>query len=107
MPTGILLKQYQPKGVMKVVSNCDSLASRICHYPLLATNFENIVAPASKAKVSSTHGRGWTSRNTLSFSFFISTQILIAPDYFGTATIPAHQGVGSSTLEIGTTTQTF
>ena len=50
--------------------------------------------------MSSTLGRGWTSRRTLWFSGFKSTQIHTAPDFFGATTMPAHQGVGTSTFEI-------
>ena len=34
------------------------------------------------------------------FKGFKSTQMRTVPFFFGTATIPAHQGVGSSTLEM-------
>ena len=57
-------------------------------------------APESCASVSSTFGRGCTSLRTFSFSGFKSTQIRIAPSLFGTTTIPAHHGVGSSTFEM-------
>ena len=51
MPKGNLLKKYHPKGMMKVINSLDSLTSRICQKPLLASNLENTVAPASKARV--------------------------------------------------------
>ena len=70
MPKGNLLQQYHPKCMTKVVSNLDSLASGICQKPLLASNLENTVSPARKAKVSFTLERGWTFRRTFSFSFF-------------------------------------
>ena len=91
---GSLLKQYLPKGVMKVVSGHDSLAWGICQNPLFASSFENTFAPVTWANVSSTIGMGWGSRNTLLLSCFRSTQIRTAPECFGTTTIPAHQGVG-------------
>ena len=100
MPKGSLLKQYRPNGVMKVVNKRDSLLSGICQNPLLASNLLNTVAPASCASVSSTFGIGCTSLRTFSFRGFRSTQILTCPDFLGTTTIPAHQGVGSLTGDI-------
>ena len=87
---------------MKVVSSCDFSASGICQNPLhvLASSLLKTVTPDSCARVSSTFGSGWTSRRTFSFRGFRSTQILIAPSFFGTTTIPAHHGVGWSTLAI-------
>ena len=58
------------------------------------------VAPVSCAKVMSTFGIGCISRKTFSLRGFISTQILTAPEAFGTTTIAAHQGVGSLTQNI-------
>ena len=68
--------------------------------PEFASSLLNTLAPDSWARVSSTFGRGCVSLRTLEFSGFMSTQILIAPDFFGIATIPAHQTVGSSTFGI-------
>ena len=82
---------------MKVVSKRDCLERGICQNPLLASSFVNTFAPDSCASVSSTLGRGWTSRRTLLFSGLRSTTF---PDFFGTTTIPAHHWVGSSTLDI-------
>ena len=56
--------------------------------------------PASCARVSSTLGSGCSSRSTLSFRGLKSTQILTDPDFFGTTTMPAHHGVGSSIREM-------
>ena len=41
MPNGRRLKQNLSKGVIKVVSRADSLASGICQKPELASNFVN------------------------------------------------------------------
>ena len=68
--------------------------------PLLASNELNIFAPVNCANVSSTVGRGCTSHCTFSFNGLRSTQMRIVPVFFGTTTMPAHQGVGSSTFEI-------
>ena len=100
MPNGSLLKQNRPYGVIKVVNSLDSVASGICHNPLLASSLLNIVAPVSCAKVVSTFGIGCTSRNTCSLRGFMSTQIQTAPEAFGTTTIAAHQGVGSVARDI-------
>ena len=100
MPKGSLLKWYLPTGVMKVVSGRDSGDNGICQNPLLASSLVKMVAPVSCASASSTLGIGCTSHNTLSLSGFKSTQILTAPVFFGTTTMPAHQGVGSFTFEI-------
>ena len=97
MPNGSLLKQNCPKGVMKVVSSLDSLASGICRNPLFASSLLNMVAPDNCSSVVSTCGIGFTSRRTLSLRGFKSTQIRTAPKSLGTTTIAAHQGVGSST----------
>ena len=59
-----LLKQYHPNGMMKVISNLDSLASEICQKPLLEFSLEITVAPANKA---TTLRRGWTSQRTFSY----------------------------------------
>ena len=59
-----------------------------------------IRAPDSCPRILSTVGRGWTSQRTLAFSGLRSTQIRTDPSDLGTATMPAHHGVGSSILEI-------
>ena len=89
---GSLLKPNRPIGVMKVVSrqNSSDKGSARIHCWHLA------LVPDSCDKVSSTFGSGWTSRRTPSFSGLRSTQILM----FGTTTMPAHQGVSTSTLGI-------
>ena len=83
---------------MNVVSNCDSSASGICQKPEFASTLEKMVAPLSCASVSSTGGIGNVSRRTPSFKGLRSTHILTLPDFFGTTTMPAHQGVGSVTF---------
>ena len=55
IPNGSLKRPY---GVMNVVSSLDSSASGICQNPLLASNLLNILAPVSRARVSSTLGMG-------------------------------------------------
>ena len=67
IPKSSLLKAYLPSGVMNVVRLCDSSDSGICQKPQLVSNLLKIVAPASWACVTSTFGKGWTSRSTLSF----------------------------------------
>ena len=99
MPNGSLLKQNRPKGV-NVVNSLDSLARGICQNPLFASNLLNSFAPDSYARVISTFGMGWTSRNTLSLSGLRSTQMRTAPESLGTTTIAAHQGVGCCTADI-------
>ena len=100
MPKGSLLKQYRPDGVMNVVSRREGWLRGIYQKPLLASSLVKNFAPVSWARVSSTLGRGWTPLRTLSLRGLRSTQIRIAPDFLGTTTIPAHHGVGSSTLEM-------
>ena len=51
-------------------------------------------------QVLSTGGIGKVSRSTPSFRGLRSTQVLTLPDFLGTTTIPAHQGIGSVTLAI-------
>ena len=100
MPKGNFLKQQRPNGVIKVV-RCQELYSReICQNPQLALSLLKTVVPASCARVSSTLGSGCSSRSTLSFRGLKSTQILTDPDFFGTTTMPAHHGVGSSIREM-------
>ena len=72
----------------------------ICQKPLLASSFENILAPLSHANVLSTLGSGCTSLSTLRFSGLKSTQIQTLPFFLGMTTMLAHQGVGCATLEI-------
>ena len=53
-----LLKQYRPKGVMKVVKCIDVAAKGICQKPLFAFSLLNTATPANWASVSSTTGKG-------------------------------------------------
>ena len=87
---------------MNVVSRHDFLASGIHQKPLFASSLLETAVPDNCAKVSSTFGSGCTSRRTLSFNGSRSTQILIAPSFLGTTTIPAHHGVGTSTWSLPT-----
>ena len=82
------------------MSGRDSGAKGICQKPLLASSLLKMVAPARSARVSSTFGIGCGSRRTFSLSGLRSTHILTSPDRFGTTTMPAHQSVGVSILEI-------
>ena len=100
IPKGNQLKQYLPKGVMKVVSRAESRESSTCQNPELASSFENILAAPIWANVFSTDGNIWRSRHTLSFNLVKSTQILTWPLGFGTTAIPVHHSVDCSTLEI-------
>ena len=100
MPKGILLKLKRPKGVMKVVRRRESSATGICQNPLLASNLLKTLAPVSCAKVSSTLGKGCTSLRTAVFNGFRSMQMRTEPSFFGSTTMPAHHGVGTSTFEI-------
>ena len=82
---------------MKVVRSRKLSASGVCQNPQLASSLLKTVAPASCARVSSTVGKGCTSCKTLSFSGMKSTHMQTEPDF---TTMPAHQGVGSSTLDM-------
>ena len=84
IPNGSLLKQYLPKGVMNVVSNCDSSASGICQKPQFASSLLKIL-PLSVAPV---------CRQLEEVGGLRSTYTLIAPSFLGATTIAAHQGVG-------------
>ena len=68
MPNGSLLKQYHPVGVMNVVRRREDCVRTICQKPLLASSFVKMLAPFSRARISSTFGRGWTSCRTLSLT---------------------------------------
>ena len=83
-----------------MVRGQDSLVRGICQNQLFTSTLLKTVAPDNCARVSSTDGMGCTSRRTLSFNGFRSTQILTDPELLGTTTIPAHHEVGSWTLEI-------
>lgn len=50
-------------------------------------------------ELSQSFGSGCTSLRTFSFRGLRSTQMWILPDFLGTTTMLAHQGVGSSTLD--------
>ena len=100
IPNGSLLKTNRPNGLMKAVSIRESSESVICQNPQLASSLLNTCAPANLARFSSTLGNEWTSLRTLSLRDRKSMQLHTTPDVFGTTTIPAHQGVGSSTGEI-------
>ena len=100
IPNGSLLKQYFPNGVMKVVRCQEVSANGICQKLLLASSLLKTAAPESWARVLSTWGKGCVSRSTLSLRGFRSTQMRTLPFFLGTTTIPAHQSVGTSTLEM-------
>ena len=99
-PNGSLLKQYQPIGVINVVSGLDSGDNGTCQKPLFVSSLLNTVAPASCARVLSAIGNGYTSLSMLSFNLLKSTHIWTLPDSFGTTTIPAHHSVGLLTFEM-------
>ena len=100
IPNGSLLKQYRPKGVIKVVRCLDGSVKGTCQNPLLASNLENTLAPANRARVSSTGGMGCTYRSTFPFKCFKSTHILMLPDFFWTTIMPECHSVCWSTLLI-------
>ena len=100
MPKGSLLKLYLPKEVIKVVNNRDFFAKGIFQKPEFASCLLNTVALVNYARVSSTLGMGCVSLMTPLLSGLRSMQILTFPDFFGTTTIPAHQGVDSDTVVI-------
>ena len=104
MPNRSLLKQYRPNGVMNVVRSRDSSLNGICQNSLLASSLENSCAPESKAKVTSTFGRRYTSRRTHSFSGLRSTQILRLPIFFwhsnhGSTPFSGHINLGYNTMQ--------
>ena len=78
----------------------DVLFNSICQKPKLASIFENMVAFSNDANDCSTKGSKCLSLHTALFNFVRSTHILTPPFPFGTTTIPAHQDVGSSILEM-------
>ena len=84
---------------MNVVRRRESFSSGICQNPLLASSLLNTVAPASWASL--INFRNWVSftENTLVQRLEVDTYPDL-PRFFGTTTIPAHQGVGSSTFKI-------
>ena len=96
MPNGILLKWYLPNGVIKVVN---SLPAESAKTRCLRRVWLNTFA-LSCACVMSTFDRGCVSRRTLSLILRKSTQMRTAPDFWGTTTMPKHQGVGLSVREI-------
>ena len=85
---------------MKVVRTADALSNSICRKPELASIFENMVAFSNDANDCSTEDSKCLSLHTALFNFVSSTHILTLPSPFGTTTIPAHQDVGSSILEL-------
>ena len=88
IPNGSLLNWKRPYGVMNVVRERDWSANGICQNPLLASNFEKVVAPDNCARTSSTLVKGNVSCCTLSLSAFKSTQTLMFLCRLGTTTIP-------------------
>ena len=89
-----------PNSDRKVIKGWDSSARGFCQNPELASNLWNTSALANWPRVSSTLGRGWTSRRTFELSLCRSTQIWTDPDLFRFGTISEHRGVGSSTLDM-------
>jgi len=74
--------------------------SGIYQKPLLASSLLNTWLQWAGLASHLPWGSGWTSRRTYSFKGIRCTQMHIAPSFFGTITMPAHQGVGLSTLEM-------
>ena len=97
---GNLLEQNLPNEVRKVVKRRDSSTRGIGQNPKLASNLLNTSAPASWPRVSLTLARGWTSCSTFKLSLCRSTQIWTDPGFFRIGTIPEHQKVRSSTLDM-------
>ena len=86
IPEGSWLKQYCPKGVIKVVSSLEDFARGTRQNPLLASSLENSFAPESWARVSSTCGIGCVSWRTFSFSGLRSTHIWTPTDFYHSST---------------------
>ena len=89
---------YRLKGMMNVVRCLHDSARGTCQNPLLASSFENTLAPAKNARVSSTCGIGYASRSTFSFKGYRSMHIHMPPDFFWTTTMCEHHVVGWSML---------
>ena len=86
---------------MKVVRRRDFFSSGICQNPQLAPSLLKTVAPDNCARVSSTFGSGWSSRNTLWLRGLRTTHIrTVEVSFFRTTTIPAHHRVGLWTFEM-------
>ena len=85
---------------MKVVSILDFSDNLHCQNPEFASSLLNTFAPLSLAKVFSTEGSWYLGRITDLFKFVKSLHIIIAPDGFGTTTMPARHSVDSLTLLI-------
>ena len=91
-----LLQRFQ--CIMNVVSKCNDFARGICQKLLLASSFENTVAPVNCANVTSTLCSGCTSHSTsmLSLRCLRWTHMWTLLFFLGTTTIPARHGVGYS-----------
>ena len=82
------------------MSSWDAFASFCCQKPELASSLVKTLDWPISPRRASISGSGWFSRYTLSFNFVRSTHMRTFPLDLGTTTIPAHQGVGSSTLRM-------
>ena len=89
-----------PKGGDVGVRSADSFQSSIYQKPEFASKFVKTLAPSSWARVWSINGRMCLSLQALLFNLMRSTQMQTLWSCFGTTTIPAHQSVSSSTLEM-------
>lgn len=89
IPNGSHLKEYLPKGVMKVVNFLLSGCRGICQNLEAASSDINIVAPLSFAVIPSAVGRMYLFLFTASFSVFVSTQMRTLPFFLGAGTISA------------------
>ena len=99
-PNGKQLKRYLLNGVLKVSRSALSSFTRICHYPELASNLENILAPGIFAIISSTVGSWKCSLLIALFRFLGSKQSLNLPFDFSTTTMLLTQSVGWVTFSI-------
>lgn len=85
---------------MNEVYRADSGDRGICQNPLLASSFLKNLAPARDPNVCSTEGSMYFSHHTSSYRLVRSQQIRTEPSFVGTGTMPEHQSVGSSILEM-------
>jgi len=74
--------------------------SGIYQKPILASSFWTPLLQRAGLASHLPWRSGWTSWRTFLFKGLRCTQMHIAPSFFGTITMPAHQGVGLSTLEM-------
>ena len=96
----MLLKEYLPQGVIKVVKSLLRVLGLFAKNPEFAFSLENIWPLDNWDNKSLIRGSGYNSFLTPLYNLARSTHILIPPFAFGAIVRPEHHSMGISTGSI-------